>query len=502
LSTTQSTNSAGRWLLPACIAWLVARLIYNGLRQLTPDEAYYWVWSRHPAFGYLDHPPMVAWIIRVGTAIFGTNEFGVRFGAAVLTLGTILATMALARQIGAGRKAILLAAGILLLSPIAAVLGTIIAPDTPACFFGVCALAAAVAAFSRSPIWWLVFGFCMGLALLSKYTAVLLEGAVGLALLSTPSGRRQLCTVWPWLGVVIGLALFWPVVEWNREHDWASFIFQWHHGAGAEADSETAAPSSALQNVGSYLGGQLAIYTPVLFVLGVMALAWQWRRISRIDTADRMVLLAATIPLVFFLVFSLRHRPEPNWPVMAYLPMTVILVQWLSNAWNPDLLHWTRIGLIVAAAAMVVGQAPEIMELIPVHMMPHIPRPWRQMEGWREFGQVLDERSSGAVEGEASTVVFCPFYESAAEASFYMKGHPEVWTTRGRLSAFDYFPDRPDEQSLARILCVRSGDGPVHIPAVLKGFAGMTVEAWHATALGRVVRQWYFIDARQNKTHP
>jgi 4-amino-4-deoxy-L-arabinose transferase-like glycosyltransferase len=504
LSTTQIKTSAERrpvWLLPACLAWLAARLIYNGLRELTPDEAYYWVWSRHPAFGYLDHPPMVAWIIRASTALLGTSEFGVRSGAAVLTLGTILVTLALARQVGAPRNAILLAAGILLLSPITSVLGTIIAPDTPACLFGVCALAAAVAACSRSGVWWVVFGLCMGMALLSKYTAVLVEAAIGLAMLTTPAGRRQLCTVWPWLGVVIGAAIFWPVVEWNRENHWASFIFQWHHGAGVDAEGNPAPPASALANIGTYLGGQLVIYTPVLFVLGMAALGWQWRRIRQIGTAERMVLFTATGPLVFFLLFSVRHRPEPNWPVMAYLPMTVILVQWLSQAWNAAGARWARIGLVVAAAMMVVGQAPEIMLLIPVRVMPNIPRPWRQMEGWREFGKALDERSRGT-DGQPATIVFCPFYESAAEASFYMQGHPEVWTTRGRLSAYDFFPGRPDETSLERIVCVRSTEGSVKIPAVLKGFTDLTVERWHATALGRVVRPWGFILARQDRTHP
>jgi 4-amino-4-deoxy-L-arabinose transferase-like glycosyltransferase len=455
------TKSPAAWLAPACLAWLAVRLVFNGLHQLVPDEAYYWVWSRHPALGYLDHPPMVAWIIRAGTALLGTSEFGVRGGAAILTLGAILVTIALAGKFCPDRKAVLLAAGILLLSPITAVLGTIITPDTPACFFSISALAAAVAASSRGRWWWLAFGVSMGLALLSKYTAVLAGAAIALALLSTPHGRRQLASPWPWLGCAAAALVFWPVVQWNREHDWASFRFQWHHGTSAD-------PSSPLANLASYFGGQLAIFTPILFVLGIAALIWQWRQFKMIDTAERMVLLAATVPLVFFCLFSLRHRPEANWPVFAYLPLTIILVQWLSSPWKATTLHWTQIGIIVAAVAMVVGQTPEIIQLVPVRWLNHVPRPWREMVGWRELAAALDQRSDGAV-------VYCTLYQSAAEASFYMTGRPEVWMAPGnRPTAYDFFP------------------------AALRRYPGVTVEQWHSTALGRFVRQWQFIIARKH----
>jgi len=59
------------------------RLVYLGLPNLLPQEAYYWNYAQHPAFGYLDHPPMVAWLIKFGTLMFKHSEFGVRFGAFV-----------------------------------------------------------------------------------------------------------------------------------------------------------------------------------------------------------------------------------------------------------------------------------------------------------------------------------------------------------------------------------------------------------------------------------
>jgi 4-amino-4-deoxy-L-arabinose transferase-like glycosyltransferase len=463
----------------ACVIWLCGPLVYNGIRQLVPDEAYYWVWSRHLSGGYLDHPPMVAWMIRAGTTLFGTSEFSVRFFAAVLTMGTILMVMGLARDRSA--------AWILLLSPFTAVLGTIITPDTPACFFGVCALASAVAACRTSAssveprhgAWWIVFGVCMGLALDSKYTMVLLGAAVGLALLSTPDGRRHLFSAPFALGLLAALGIFWPVISWNRAHDWASFRFQWHHGAGDD-------PSASILNLPFYIISQGAIFTPILFVMGIAALIWQWRQARSLDAAQRIILLSATLPLVFFGIFSVRHRPEPNWPIFAYLPLTIILSRWLAQC--PPM-RWTRIGLIVAAVAMVIGHLPEIVELVPVRLMANIPNPWEEMFGWREMGTALDQRSAGAT-------VYCTSYENASEAAFYMAGRPSVWTIdTDRPTAFDFFPGRPDPASLEKVVCVtRVGSD---VPLALKSFSWLAVEPWHASALGRRVRPRQLIVAER-----
>jgi len=481
-------GSTRRWFVffSAAAAWLAARLIYDSLRQLVPDEAYYWVWSRHPAFGYLDHPPMVAWIIFAGTHLLGTSELGVRAGAAILTLGSIFVTVGLAHRVCAGGRAARLAGWILMAGPMATALGTIVTPDTPACFFGIAALAAAVMACSpsRSPLWWLIFGACAGGALLSKYTAVLLPAGVGLALLSSAEGRRHLASAWPWLGLALAAAVFWPVVRWNQQHDWASFNFQLHHGTAADE-------SSPLRNLGIYWGGQFAIYSPVLFVLGLLAMLRQWRRVGTISVADRMILFSATLPFVCFCVFALRHRPEANWPIFALLPLTVLLAQWVAQGWRSELMRWTRIGLIVSVSMMALAQAPEIMDLVPASVVANIPSPWEDMFGWREMGMAL-----GKLAGDGA-VVYCTTYENAAEASFYMQGRPDVWTiATGRPTEFDYFAGRPAEQSLSRAVCVtRATEEPI-VPQALAGFSVAFTEPWQTTALGRVVRRRRFIVLR------
>src|SRR5579883_2838522 len=74
-------------------AWQIPHL------ELAPDEAYYWDWSRRPALGYYDQGPMIAYVIRLTTALFGTSEFGVRFGVLIATLGALLCLYVVARRL-------------------------------------------------------------------------------------------------------------------------------------------------------------------------------------------------------------------------------------------------------------------------------------------------------------------------------------------------------------------------------------------------------------------
>src|SRR3954466_7411937 len=73
------------------VPWLIAALVllrigYLGFAELFPEEAYYWNYAKHLDIGYLDHPPMVAWLIHLGTWLFGNNEFGVRLFAVLSSL--------------------------------------------------------------------------------------------------------------------------------------------------------------------------------------------------------------------------------------------------------------------------------------------------------------------------------------------------------------------------------------------------------------------------------
>jgi 4-amino-4-deoxy-L-arabinose transferase-like glycosyltransferase len=172
---------AGAWLAAAMVALTAIRLLVAASVPLAPDEAYYWVWSRALAPGYFDHPPMVALWIRAGTSLVGETALGVRLlgplSAAAASWLLFDAAQRLFPGQRAGPPAVLLLNGTLLLG-----VGTVIVtPDSPLLFFWTATLWAMVRLIdSGAGRWWLVAGVCGGLALDSKYTALLLWVGIGL----------------------------------------------------------------------------------------------------------------------------------------------------------------------------------------------------------------------------------------------------------------------------------------------------------------------------------
>ncbi len=169
------------WLAVALlIAALTAmRLVYAGVLDLRTDEAYYWTWSKESALSFLDHPPGIAWLIRFGTAIFGDTNLGVRFGGIVAMLVTQLLLADIVRRVTHDARAVIFA---VLLPEAALYYGLLmakVAPDTAMIPCAVAMLWSLVRLHeSGNPRWWLAAGLFAGLALLSKFTAIMLLPAV------------------------------------------------------------------------------------------------------------------------------------------------------------------------------------------------------------------------------------------------------------------------------------------------------------------------------------
>ena len=198
-------NVARRHLLAVAtlIATLTAmRMVYAGVIDLRTDEAYYWTWSKESALSFLDHPPMIAWFIRFGTAIFGDTNLGVRFAGIVAMLVTQLLLADIVRRVTHDLRAVVIA----VLMPEAALyyglLMAKVSPDVALIPFAVAMVWALVRLDeSNNARWWLAAGAFAGLALLSKFTAVMLLPAV-LAFMLVPDRR------WRWLAV--------PIHGWRR----------------------------------------------------------------------------------------------------------------------------------------------------------------------------------------------------------------------------------------------------------------------------------------------
>jgi 4-amino-4-deoxy-L-arabinose transferase-like glycosyltransferase len=314
LHARQSDRSA-RPLVVAVIviaAMTVLRIAYASLIDLRTDEAYYWTWSKEYVLSFLDHPPMIAWFIRFGTAIFGDTNLGVRFGGIVAMAVTQLLLADIVRRVTHDTRAIVFA----VLMPEAALyyglLMSKVAPDVALIPFSVAIIWSLVRlAESNDPRWWLAAGLFGGLSLLSKFTVVLMLPAV-VAFMLVPDWRfRQLRSPYPWLAALIALLLFSPVLIWNYQHDWASFRFQ--------AVRATAVHEFSLRTVGDYIGLQWGLVGFVLFPVVLSALGFTvWRGYRNREPVAILLSTTVIVPFLYFFWKSLTLRVGDTWPMFMW----------------------------------------------------------------------------------------------------------------------------------------------------------------------------------------
>jgi 4-amino-4-deoxy-L-arabinose transferase-like glycosyltransferase len=333
--------------LAALLAVTALRLVVAALIPLAPDEAYYWVWSRTLQGGYLDHPPMIALFIRAGTMVAGEGAFGIRLMGPLTIALASLALADAANRLFPEQRPGAWAAALFNATLLVGAGGILATPDLPLLVFWTLALwAIARLHASQDGRWWLAFGAFAGLALLSKYTAVLL-GAGAIAWLA---GSRA---AWRWwrdwrlyAGGVVAILAFLPVIAWNATHDWVSFAKQGGRVGGGQGFT--------LRFLGELLGSQAGLATPIVFILcvvgvGAAAASW-WRR----GDAAAGLLAALVVPgTALFLWQATGSRVQGNWPGILY-PAACIA----AAAFTPHrLVRWrgpaVGLGLVLAIAAYV-----------------------------------------------------------------------------------------------------------------------------------------------------
>ena len=358
----------------ALAALTLARLVVAAILPLAPDEAYYWVWSRALAPSYLDHPPMVALWIRLGTTLVGDTPFGIRLlaplAAAAGSLLLFQATRDLLPGPEASRRGTVAAAlmNAMLLFGAGAVTMT---PDTPLLFFWTLCLAAlARLVATGQPRWWLAAGLAAGLALDSKYTAALLAPAVFFWAMTTASIRPQLRRFYPWAAAIVAAALFAPVLAWNAAHGWASFAKQ----GGRTGDWD---PTRAAQFVGELFGGQVGLATPLIALLCGGGI-WLAVRRARAQPAWNLLAMLSLVPVAVFLQHALGDRVQANWPAIVY-PSACIAASALGG-W------WRRLFVPAIASGFAITLLVWLQAIAAPFPLPRVLDPTlTRLGGWPEF---------------------------------------------------------------------------------------------------------------------
>ena len=326
------THNSINWrvLAIACTGFIITlRFLYLGTAELIPDEAYYWNYKEHLNIGYLDHPPMIAWVIWLGTSVFGDNEFGVRIIPYITGLVTLYFIFRLTLLLFDKTSAYisLLITSIL---PFTAATGFLATTDAlQVMLWSVSLFLIANIAIKSSSLSWLGLGICIGLGMLSKYSIALLAIATIIFITLNPALRAWWKRPVIYLSAILALLVFSPTLYWNAQNEWASFAFQTTRRLDRESVFST-----------HYLILHLLILlSPAILIFIVNAYKHLTRLLgekikdTQIQATYKLYFVVFTlVPLTVFIYFSLSHYPRFHWTA----PIWLVSIPLLSYALSPN----------------------------------------------------------------------------------------------------------------------------------------------------------------------
>lgn len=401
------------------------RLIYINFIELAPDEAYYWDLSRRLQLSYYDHPPALMFILSIFGKVFGNAAFAVRLPIVLISGAVTVLTYLMGKELFDERVGFYsaLLANITLIYSVG---GIIVTVDTPFALFWLLALYAGIMALKTgNGNWWYLKDIALGLGMLSKYIMVLFVPSFMIFILLSKEHRHWLKRKEPYIGSIIALLVFSPVIIWNAQNGWASFKFQLSHGL--EVNQKAGFPSFL-----EYIGSQAGILSPFLFLACVWAMVRCFMRwLRERDWRYLFVLSTSSFVVLFFGYSSFRAKVEGNWPMTAYFTaiIGVVALYFESNYHKKRLLAGIVVG--VALTLTVFAHLQAAIPIVPIKK-----DPTNELHRWRELGaeagKVSDElKRNGQLDPSRGFFFLSTSHQLTAEMSFYIPSKPYVYELAG-----------------------------------------------------------------------
>jgi hypothetical protein len=278
----------------------------------------------------------------------------------------------------------------------------------------------------KSQIYWLLLGSSIGLGLLTKYTMAFFYPCAFLFLLFFEENRRILKIKSPYISFLISLIVFSPVILWNANHDWITV----KHTAGQAHLVEGLQIS--LKSFFEFLGSQLGVITPLLFILIAVSI-WKFRK-----TIEGAFLFWFSIPvIVFFLFKSIQAKVQANWALPGYISGIISFSAfYLKNFHSKGkvIKILITIALILSVIVTSVALYPSIINLPPKK------NPASRLYGWKELGaevtKIYEQKSANRL------FLFSDSYQVSSELAFYVKGQPVTYCINlgRRMNQYDLWP--------------------------------------------------------------
>jgi len=431
-------------LFIALMALSLFRIYYilHGPLDLSPDEAHYWEWSRRLDLSYYSKGPMIAYLIYLGTLLFGDTVFGIRVMAVIFSALSSIYLFKLGKLMYKEESVGLYSALLLPIIPLFGAFGIIFTIDSPFIFFWILSLFLFWKAITAEGLHgvepdlpqldgrlraWMLLGLSMGLGLLTKYTMAFFY-LCGFLFLVFSEKRSLLRTSRPYLAVLVSFLIFSPVIIWNMQHDWVTV----RHTAGQAHLAEGVTLS--LESFIEFIGSQVGVITPIFF--GIMFFALIRFRTSKFSLQHKVLSYFSVPVIAFFIVKSLQGKVQANWAMPGYITgiMAIALFFVLTRSKTAEMIKWT--GISMALAVTIVSYYPSLIRL-PVKL-----DPTARLRGWTGLGTEVTKIYDSMSDNER-VLIFSDSYQVASELAFYVKGHPTTFCINlgRRMNQYDLWPN-------------------------------------------------------------
>ena len=486
------------------LAKLILHCIFNNRYGYFRDEFDYIACGNHPAWGYVDQPPLVPMLTKLSVVILGDSLRAIRFLPALGSSALVVLAALIARELGGRRFALILTAVCISIAPMYLSDGSLLTTNylEPLLWMG-CAYCAILAVNRNDPRYWLWFGVIAGIGLEEKYSIAVFGFGIVIGLLLTPQ-RRALASRWMWAGGAAAFLIFLPNLLWNAANDWP--FVQLMHNIKASGRDVVLSP---LQ----FFSQQLVLIHPVttpIWIAGLIALLV----VARL----RPYRMLGWSYLVAFTVFVVLHGKNyylaPIYPML--LAAGAIVIESGIERWRQSWMKPVMVGVLLVAGAwtapitipvLPADQLVSYLDQLPFavprneksHLAAALPQHYADQFGWPEMVGVVAKAWNGlSAEERQSCAIFGQNYGEAGAVDFFgpryglppaLSGHQTyyLWGTRGYSgNCLDLIAGRKAvlERLFERVELAGTSDNPYaierHVPVyVCRGAKfGTMAELW------------------------
>jgi hypothetical protein len=381
-----SRNHISRTLLFFLVTWGILNFLQAFLTPLNNDEAYYWMYSKYPDWGYFDHPPMIALMIRAGYLFFH-NELGVRLMVVLSQIAALLIIWSMTDKEQSRKKEnILLFIMLVAILPVFNIYGFIATPDSPLLLFSVVFLLAYKRLLNDEN--WknaLFLGFSMAALMYSKYHGGLLISLVilsNLKLLKSPKF---------YMATILAAILFLPHLYWQYSNGFPSLNY---HLIGRVSGFDPG-------HVPEYFLNLMFIHNPLILPICIWLIIKRSSK-NKFESALNFIIVGF---ITFFFIASFRYHIEPQWTALISIPMIIILFNNLDyKSRIGSYIKWVTIFLF---PLLLFVRIAFIIDFLPVS---YLKNEYHNTKKW------ADEISSLAGN---RPVIFTNSYQNPSEYTFY-----------------------------------------------------------------------------------